>query len=433
MTPSRLLLAALSAVLLAAGCGGGSGSAGATAGGLGTFAPTSNILPQSEAGVPYAQFSAPLSQTAIAERRMVTVRDAEAWNRLWAEHAGPGLVHRPTPEVDFSKKMVIGMFFGAGSACDSFGIDTVKRKDGPPRIEVAWKQAPPPEVCAAAVVNHAVLITVPASALPVEFVPAQEAASDLVVRSGWSFGFCLDKCEGKAEIRQDSATLRVTDGKQSTQQERAVWGAVTRQEWETLLATFDTLPDVTVGCPDCADEGREWIEVEHKGSRKRLDMSCGVAVPEASRLQETVRVIRARLSVALGLPEFCNPGSIAFERIAPSLFSSEIAEKRFVAIRDAAAWTALWHEHSAGRAPLPAVDFSQQMVAGVFMGGESIPCGSTSIESVRRRSNPDRIEVGYRVLDPGPVACIAAVINQYALVTLPTSPLPVEFVRLPSP
>lgn len=436
MMLNRSLLAALSAsaALLLAGCGGGSGTP-AAANGTGTLAPATNILPQAVTGVPFEQFSPVLAQSAIDERRMVTVRDTNAWKQLWAEHASPGSAYRPVPEVDFSQKMVIGIFLGAGGACDTLSVESVRKKDGPSRLEVTWKFTPPPQdmVCIATVVNHAVLITVPRSDLPVEFVQADAARTDdLVIRSGWSFGMCLENCEGEAEITQDGATLRVTGHRDQSSSEAAVWGAVSPQEWETLAANFHTLPDVTVGCPDCADEGREWIEVEHKGSRKRLDVSCSVVVADAQRLQETVRTIRGRLSVALGLPEFCNPGSIAFEHIEPALLTSEIADKRFVAIRDASAWAALWNEHSGGREPVPAIDFTQKMVAGVFMGPESITCGSTNIESVRQRSNPDRIEVAYRVVDPGPnVMCIAALINQYSLVTLPASSLPVEFVKLP--
>jgi len=435
MKRSRSLLAVLSAaaVLLVSACGGGSGAPGTASNGTGTFAPATDILPPAAHGVPFEQFSAPLSVSAIAERRMVTVRDADAWNRLWAEHTGAGIAHRPVPEVDFSRKMVIGVFFGAGGACEKVSIESVTRQDGPSRIEVTWKHTPqPPDtVCIATVVNHAVLITVPQSPLPVAFKQvATTPAPDLVIRSGWSFGMCLDKCEGEAEIRQDGATLRVKSRKPQPLPESAVWSAVSPKEWEILAASFDTLPDVIVGCPDCADEGREWIEVQHKGSRKRLEFSCNAVIGGVQRLQETVRSIRGRLSVALGLPEICNPGSIAFERIEPAVFTSQIADKRFVTVRDAAAWAALWNEHTAGRAALPAIDFSQKMVVGVFMGRESITCGSTRIESVRQRR--DHIEVGYRVVDPGPnVMCIAALINQYSLVTLPATPLPVEFVALP--
>lgn len=434
MTGTRLLLAALSATatLLLAACGGGSST---TASGTNSFAPAAGVLPQAATGVPFEVFSPALSQTQIAEKRTAVVRDAQAWAQLWAEHAGPGIAHRPVPAVDFSKTMVIAVYLGEGGACDKLSIEAVKRTDNPSRIEVTWKHTPPPPdiACIASIVNHAVLITLPQSSLPVEFVQAPDADDGaLVIRSGWSFGMCIDNCDGEAEIRQGGAVLSVMDRKGQDLPQARVWGPVSAQEWETLAATFQTLPDVTIGCPDCADEGREWIEVEHKGSRKRLDISCGVVLPDAQRFQQEVRAIRSRLAVALGLPEICNPGSIPFEHIEPVVFTSEIADKRFVAVRDAANWAALWHEHTGGRVAAPAIDFAQQMVAGVFIGRESAPCGSTAIESVRLRSNPDRIEVAYRITDPGPdVMCIAAVINQYALVTLPASPLPVEFVRLP--
>ena len=46
---------------------------------------------------------------------------------------------------------------------------------------------------------------------------------------------------------------------------------------------------------------------------------------------------------------------------------SEIVVARQVTIRDQDAWTALWQEHAASR-PRPAVDFSSEMVVGVFLG-----------------------------------------------------------------
>lgn len=433
MKGKRFFLAALSAsaALLMAACGGG--SAGSTSNG--TSAPATGILPQAETGVPFEVFSSALSQTVIDQKRTVVVRDASAWSSLWAEHAGAGLAGRPVPPVDFMRNMVVGVYLGAAGACDKLSIDTVKKKEGPSRIEVTWRHTPPsPDTaCVAAIVNHAVLITLPQSSLPVEFVQASaRPADELAIRTGWSFGMCVDNCEGTAEIRQDGASLRIAGRKDMALPQAGTWTPVTAKEWESLAASFQTLPDVTIGCPDCADEGREWIEVEHKGSKKRLVTSCGAVVAGAREFQQGVRAIRGRLALALGLMTVCDPDRIEFQRVTPSVFSSDIADKRFVTVRDGASWSALWNEHSGGRAAVPAIDFLTHMVAGVFMGRESVACGSTSIVAANQRSNPARIEVAYRVLDPGPnVMCIAVVMNQYDLVVLPASTLPVEFVRLP--
>lgn len=425
MNAKQLFLAALtvSAALLLAACGGS-----------GSTAPTTAIQPQAEFGVPFDIFSAPLAQTAIDQKRTVVVRDADAWSRLWQEHAGAGFVHRPVPAFDFSQKMVIGVYLGAAGACDSLTIDAVKKMKGPSRIEVTWRHIlPPPEIaCVAAIVNHAMLITVPQSSLPVEFVQASpKPADDLVIRTGWSFGMCLENCEGMAEIRQDGASLHVSGRKDMTLPQAGTWTPVSTQEWESLTARFQTLPDMVIGCPDCADEGREWIEIAYKGSKKRLVTSCNAVLTEAWEFQQDVRAIRGRLAAMLGLVSICDPDRIEFQHVEPRIFISDIADKRFVAIRSAEAWTTLWNEHSGGRVAAPVIDFSTRMVAGVFMGQESVPCGSTNIVSVNQRSNPARIEVSYRMVDPGEVMCIAAVINQHALVTLPTTALPVAFVRIP--
>jgi hypothetical protein len=128
-------------------------------------------------------------------------------------------------------------------------------------------------------------------------------------------------------------------------------------------------------------------------------------------------------------------GDIAFSKLEPTIFASAIEDKRFVAIRNSTDWLGVWNQHVANLKPAPAapaVDFSQHMVLGVFIGNESVTCGSTNIEKVSKRNNPERIEVGYRITDPGPnVMCIAAHINQHSLVTVPASSLPVEFVKLP--
>lgn len=46
---------------------------------------------------------------------------------------------------------------------------------------------------------------------------------------------------------------------------------------------------------------------------------------------------------------------------------SGIAEARFVGVTDQAAWEKLWREHDA-RSPVPAVDFTKESVAAVFLG-----------------------------------------------------------------
>jgi|GEM_PF-5385749 len=128
-------------------------------------------------------------------------------------------------------------------------------------------------------------------------------------------------------------------------------------------------------------------------------------------------------------------GTVAGTRIdfspVQSILFSAIEQKRTVVVKDATEWARLWAEHAGDRAPLPAVDFSRNMVVGIWAGPGTSACGTTAIDTVTRLANPDRIEVGYRITDPGPnVMCIAAYINQHSLAVVPASNLPVEFVLL---
>lgn len=422
-------LVAASACALLAACGGGSSGGSASLQSL-----SSGSVQSAAQGLPFDLFSPAISQSAITEKRLVTVRDAESWNRLWSEHAGPTFATRPLPAVDFSRNMVVGIFLGSRGACDRLEIASVRRLHAPERIEVGYRDIPPPPdtACIASIVNLAVLATVPRSDLPVEFVQAPaRPAGELVIRSGWEFGLCTNNCRGEAEIARDGASLQVERQRNASQPKQGVWGQVSAEEWDALAAGFASLPDLVVGCPGCADEGREWIEVEKDGRKKRVTVSCGMPFPGADPFAGTVRGIRSRLAGALGLPQFCSPGSIGFERLAPTVFTSRIGDKRFVTVRDAGTWNALWREHTGDGSAAPSIDFSEKMVLAVFLGADSVTCGSMQIETVRQKDNPARIEVGYRVTDPGPnVMCIAAQVNQYSLATVPASALPVEYLQL---
>ena len=60
--------------------------------------------------------------------------------------------------------------------------------------------------------------------------------------------------------------------------------------------------------------------------------------------------------------------------------SSGITALRFEVVRDAAAWAALWTEHAGAGTP-PAVDFTREMVVGLWLGAR--PTGGYSVEFLR--------------------------------------------------
>ncbi|TFV92771.1 hypothetical protein E4K72_19390 [Oxalobacteraceae bacterium OM1] len=439
MQRNRLRLALLSGLLgmaLIACGGGGSASVGSGT----TVAPLTAVRPGTETGteqaigIPYSASIVALPNSGIHDERIAAAKDAASWNALWAQFAGT--TSQAPFQPDFSRNMVVAVFLGSRSPCDKIAVDAVKQKAGPARIEIDYTITPPPAdtACIASLSVPAIFVVLPQSDLPVQAVqPAARPADEPAVRSGWGRGFvlCQQDCSAAVEITRAGAAFHsyAASGVQPAQ--RGTWGTVSADEWKTLAESVASLPDVVIGCPGCADQPAEWLEVEVNGAKKRVSIDCAAELPAAPAFRQTVHAIRSRLAASLGITDVCVPDAIPFDTIPNGVFTSSIADQRFLAVRDAASWIALWAEHTGGRSTVPAIDFTQRMVLAVFLGRASIPCGSMHVASVNRRSNPDRIEVGYRVVDPGDVVCIAANLNQAAFVSVPASPLPVTFVKLP--
>lgn len=127
---------------------------------------------------------------------------------------------------------------------------------------------------------------------------------------------------------------------------------------------------------------------------------------------------------------------LQFESVAEDS-QSAITFARTVVIRDANAWAALWKEHTANRTPappLPTVDFSGQMVLGVFIGPRPSGCYSVNIEKAYRAGG--KIIVEYKAWAPPPgtdTGCTAVVTYPSHLVTVARSEDPVEFIAIPDP
>jgi hypothetical protein len=97
--------------------------------------------------------------------------------------------------------------------------------------------------------------------------------------------------------------------------------------------------------------------------------------------------------------------------------ASAIDEPRQVTVRSAAQWAALWKENGAG-APLPPVDFSREMVVGVFAG--SRPTAGYSVEIVRAVGNGGALVVQYVETAPSRDTVTAQILSApYHLAAMP--------------
>lgn len=110
--------------------------------------------------------------------------------------------------------------------------------------------------------------------------------------------------------------------------------------------------------------------------------------------------------------------------------SSKIINQRFVVVKDSNTWKNLWAEHIGNNQgfPMPEVNFSQEIVLGVFLGVRSNTCFWVTIESVEQISN-QRLLVKYREQKKGSV-CGRAETEPTHLIAIASSDLKIEFVEL---
>jgi hypothetical protein len=107
---------------------------------------------------------------------------------------------------------------------------------------------------------------------------------------------------------------------------------------------------------------------------------------------------------------------------------SGVDEARQVVVRSASEWTALWRLHSPDRAR-PEVDFSREMVVGVFMG--SRPTAGFEVEIRGTRESGGALIVQYRETLPAARAMTAQILTMpYHLVAVPTRSGEVKFEKV---
>jgi hypothetical protein len=126
-----------------------------------------------------------------------------------------------------------------------------------------------------------------------------ELPLESVIRTGTSFGFCAGYCMTELEISSSQARL-IRTGRDSQRNPPQVTqvelsGAeVARIRSLAASIAFADLKDV-YGCPDCADGGAEWVEIDTGALRKRVTFDHAAGPPELQPLLQELRTLRERL------------------------------------------------------------------------------------------------------------------------------------------
>ncbi len=149
--------------------------------------------------------------------------------------------------------------------------------------------------------SHGLLVVV-AGVLGAACTPSEAEIDTLtaearVIRWGTSFGMCAGYCREELEI--GGSVLRLTRRSWSpTQPEQVAEQPFSSDAWRTLrermdAARIDRLQDV-YGCPDCADGGAEWVELENGDSKKRVTFEFGSGPSPLQSVLTELRALRQR-------------------------------------------------------------------------------------------------------------------------------------------
>ena len=125
-----------------------------------------------------------------------------------------------------------------------------------------------------------------------------ELLADTRIRAGTAFGMCLGYCMTELRVAPDEVLFVESSRDPAKYPDRVRRAALQPGEWEEIVALarpsqLEGLKEV-YGCPDCADGGAEWIEVESGGTRRRVTFEYGSRVEPIQPLIDKARALRQR-------------------------------------------------------------------------------------------------------------------------------------------
>ena len=121
-------------------------------------------------------------------------------------------------------------------------------------------------------------------------------------------------------------------------------------------------------------------------------------------------------------------GQVSFTSVAKGDLSGQQTAKQ-VTVRTPAEWNALWKDHSPTE-KMPAIDFTKNMVVGIFLGSK--PSDGYDVEIVGVRTQEKDLVVEYVQKQPGRGTLAAQILTEpYHLVAVPQHPGTVRFIHVP--
>lgn len=123
------------------------------------------------------------------------------------------------------------------------------------------------------------------------------ATDGLIIRTGTSFGMCVGYCVKEYVLNGTSLSLTQKENLNPPKNPaRTCQKTISQEDWSAIKAAanfenFSKLPE-RIGCPDCADGGAEYIELEADGRKHRVTFEHSSTIPGSESLVNALRAQR---------------------------------------------------------------------------------------------------------------------------------------------
>jgi len=114
------------------------------------------------------------------------------------------------------------------------------------------------------------------------------------IKYGSFFGECIGYCTNTIEVSENQVVLKQNGWNlEGTLSEKTISMSISENQWNELIinindSAFAGLP-ATIGCPDCADGGGEWIEITDGTSTHKVTFEYG---KEPEQVKNFIGILR---------------------------------------------------------------------------------------------------------------------------------------------
>ncbi|CAF1160628.1 unnamed protein product [Adineta ricciae] len=125
------------------------------------------------------------------------------------------------------------------------------------------------------------------------------------ISSGTSFGMCVGYCRRSISIKSQPKyqliALKEPNYSQNEYPTEEKRFSYTEKQWKKLINLLDVKNfeklNETIGCPDCADGGAEWIEIQCKTEKKRVTFEYGQLIKGFEGIINELRNLRETFQI----------------------------------------------------------------------------------------------------------------------------------------